>query len=182
MSDRPGVRIRRAELADVATLSVLGARTFTETFGHLYRPVDLQAFLDEGHSEASYVRVLNDPQYALWLAESEDGRAIGYAQAGPCGLPHPDVRPDHGELKRLYVLAAEQKGGVGGRLCAEALRWLERDGPRTLWIGVWSENYGAQRFYARHGFTFVGEYEFEVGDHRDREFILRRVPPSSSSP
>ena len=37
-----------------------------------------------------------------------------------------------------------------------ALGWLERDGPRTLWIGVWSENYGAQRFYARHGFEIVG--------------------------
>ena len=49
-----------------------------------------------------------------------------------------------------------------------------RDGPRTLWIGVWSENHGAQRFYARHGFVHVGEYEFPVGRVRDREFILRR--------
>ncbi len=59
-------------------------------------------------------------------------------------------------------------------LLAEALAWLERDGPRALWISVWSENHGAQRFYARHGFLKVGEYEFPVGRVRDREFILRR--------
>ena len=55
-----------------------------------------------------------------------------------------------------------------------ALAWLEKDGPRTLWIGVWSENLGAQRFYARHGFGRVGSYEFPVGRVRDLEYILRR--------
>jgi len=61
-------------------------------------------------------------------------------------------------------------------LFAEALAWLERDGPRTLWISVWSENHGAQRFYARHGFGLAGEYEFPVGRQRDREFMFRRLP------
>ncbi len=170
----PPPLIRRAGPADVALLADLGTRTFIETFGHLYRPEDLQAFLEQSHSEAAYARTLGDPRYALWIAERGDGRAIGYAQAGPCGLPHPDARPEHGELKRLYVLADEQNGGTGGRLFAEALRWLERDGARTLWISVWSENHGAQRFYARHGFEFAGEYAFVVGAQRDREFMLRR--------
>ena len=66
--------------------------------------------------------------------------------------------------------------GIGDALLRLALAWLERDGPRTLWISVWSENFGAQRFYARHGFTFAGEYEFIVGAQRDREFMYRRQP------
>lgn len=45
-----------------------------------------------------------------------------------------------------------------------------------LYIGVWSENFGAQRLYARYGFQPVGEYLFPVGQHRDREFILKRQP------
>jgi ribosomal protein S18 acetylase RimI-like enzyme len=166
--------IRRAVPADAAALAELGTQTFIETFGQLYQPGDLQAFLDESHSERAYARTLADPAYALWIAE-RDGVAIGYAQAGPCGLPHPDVQPGDGELKRLYLRANEQNGGVGGGLFAEALRWLERDGPRTLWISVWSENFGAQRFYARHGFEFVAEYEFPVGNQRDREFMFRRA-------
>ena len=165
--------IRRAVPADADVLSELGTSTFIETFGHLYSAADLQHFLDESHSPGAYAKTLANPDYALWLAE-RDGHAVGYAQAGPCGLPHADARAGDGELKRLYVLASHQNGGWGGRLFDEAERWLLRDGPRTLWVGVWSENLGAQRFYARHGFAKVGTYEFPVGRVRDLEFILRR--------
>ena len=41
---------------------------------------------------------------------------------------------------------------------------------------MWSENYGAQRFYGRHGFEFAGEYAFIVGEQRDRESMYRRDP------
>jgi ribosomal protein S18 acetylase RimI-like enzyme len=169
-------RIRRATSEDARTLADLGARTFVESFGHLYAPEDLQAFLDESHSQAAYARSLADPRYAIWIAERDDGTAIGYAQAGPCGLPHADVKPGDGELKRLYLARDAQGGGVGARLFDEALRWLERDGPRALWISVWSENFGAQRFYARYGFAKAGEYDFIVGRQRDHEFIYRRDP------
>jgi ribosomal protein S18 acetylase RimI-like enzyme len=166
--------IRRAGLDDAPALATLGARTFIESFGQLYSAEDLQAFLEESHTVAAYERLLADPRYALWLAEA-DGRAIGYAMAGPCGLPHAEVAPGDGELKRLYLLASAQGGGIGAGLFGQALEWLERDGPRTLWISVWSENYGAQRFYARYGFEHVGEYAFIVGQQRDREFIFRRT-------
>ena len=167
--------IRRAVPADAEVLAELGASTFVETFGHLYSDADLQAFLEESHAVAAYAKTLANPDYALWIAE-RDGHAIGYAQAGPCGLPHEDVRPGDGELKRLYLRQSEQNGGVGRALMDAVMAWLERDGPRPLWISVWSENLGAQRFYARHGFEFAGEYEFPVGEQRDREFMFRRLP------
>jgi ribosomal protein S18 acetylase RimI-like enzyme len=166
-------RIRRATAADAATLSRIGASTFVDTFGHMYPPQDLQAFLDESHAPQAYLRYLADDAYATWLLE-DDGEAVGYALAGPSGLPHPDVAAGDGELKRLYVAPALHNGGWGSQLFQQALRWLERDGPRTLWISVWSENFGAQRFYARHGFEKAGEYEFPVGRIRDREFIFKR--------
>lgn len=165
--------IRRATPDDATVLAELGTATFIESFGQLYVPRDLQAFLDESHTVAAYAKVLANPDYALWIAE-RDGRAIGYAQAGNCGLPHADVKPGDGELKRLYLLRSEQNGGAGRALMDAAMAWLLRDGPRTLWLSVWSENLGAQRFYARYGFGFVAEYEFIVGEQRDREFMYRR--------
>ena len=168
------MRIRRATVDDAATLSSLATRTFTETFGHLYPPEDLAFFLADAYPPEKQAVILGHPDYAVWLLEDDEGNAVGHAAAGPCGLPHADVRPGDGELKRLYVLASYQNGGWGGRLFDEAERWLLRDGPRTLWVGVWSENLGAQRFYARHGFAKAGTYEFPVGRVRDLEFILRR--------
>lgn len=165
--------IRRATPADAATLSALAERTFVEAFGHLYPPEDLAVFLRESYAEDRQRVILEAPGYAVWLLE-DDGVAVGHAAAGPCGLPHPAVEPGDGELKRLYVLAAWQNSGWGGRLFRAAMDWLQADGPRTIWIGVWSENPGAQRFYARHGFSKVGEHTFPVGRVVDLEFTLRR--------
>lgn len=168
-----GPILRRAGPADAEALAVLGAETFTETFGHLYPADDLARFLAEAHSVERVRADLADPRQALWLAEA-DGQAVGYALAGPCNLPHSEVRPEDGELKRLYLLRRAQNGGLGGRLLDAALDWLLESGPRTIWIGVWSENLGAQRLYERRGFVKVGEYGFAVGQTIDREFILRR--------
>jgi GNAT superfamily N-acetyltransferase len=172
--------IRRADPTDAETLSELGARTFTETFGHLYPPQDLAGFLAESYGLARTRADLADPAKAAWLVEV-GGEPVGYALAGPCSLPHAEVTAECGELKRIYFLKSHQAGGLGGRLFAETMTWLQQAGPRPIWIGVWSENHGAQRFYLRHGFEKVGEYGFQVGGTIDREFILRRIPESYST-
>lgn len=172
------MQIRRARVEDAERLSNLAARTFTETFGHLYPAQDLRDFLADAYAVDKQQVILAHPDYAVWLLE-EQGEAVGHAAAGPCGLPHPEVRDGDGELKRLYVLQSHQNGGHGGRLFATAIDWLQHTGPRRLWIGVWSQNFGAQRFYARHGFEKVGEYKFPVGNTLDDEFILcRQARPS----
>lgn len=173
------MRIRRATVDDAMVLSDLASRTFTETFGHLYPAEDLSAFLADAYAVEKQRVILARPDYAVWLLEDE-GVAVGHAAAGPCGLPHADVAKGDGELKRLYVLASHQNAGWGGRLFAEAERWLLKDGPRTVWIGVWSENVGAQRFYERQGFSRVGGYKFAVGKTLDDEFILRRAASAAA--
>ncbi|QWF19865.1 GNAT family N-acetyltransferase [Lysobacter capsici] len=172
-SETPQFSIRRAVVADAATVADIAARTFVETFGDMYPPEDLAFFLKDSYSVEKQAVILSHPDYAIFLLE-RDCIVVGHAAAGPCGLPHPQVAPGDGELKRLYVLREAQNGGWGARLFDTVLAWLERDGPRTLWIGVWSENFGAQRFYGRYGFEKAGEYEFVVGSTRDHEFILRR--------
>ena len=197
--------IRRATPADAEALSSLARTCFTQTFGHLYAPADLEAFLDEAYAPDVLRAELEDPNRATWFlfedeadegfsrpdpfpadhplvpeagdeapASSASHAPIGYVTACPAHLPHPDVAPGDGEIQRLYILRGHQGGGRGTLLLNTALEWLERDGPHTLWIGVWSENYGAQRFYSRHGFEIVGDYSFMVGDHADRELITRR--------
>jgi diamine N-acetyltransferase len=169
----PSFAIRRAAPSDATLLAGLGRETFSETFAHLYPPEDLKAFLEQAYTPEAFARFLTAEGHALWVAELQ-GRAVGYAHAGPCALPHPEATARCGELKRLYVRAGNQGDGVGSALLDEALGWLQAPG-RRLWVGVWSENFGAQRLYASRGFEKVGEYEFPVGATRDHEFILSRA-------
>ena len=169
--------LRRAGPADAAVLAEIGARTFCETFAHLYPPQDLEVFLAEAYGLERTAADLADPAKAAWLVEA-DGETIGYAQVGPCGLPHPEVTARSGELRRFYFVKAWQNRGQGLKLFNATMDWLQRDGPRDVWIGVWSENLGARRFYERHGFEKVGEYGFRVGQTVDHEFILRKSAES----
>lgn len=165
--------IRRAGSNDAEALAAIGRATFVETFGHLYPPEDLAAFLEEAYGAARTAADLADPRSAAWLVEA-DGRALGYAQAGPCTLPHPEVTPQCLELKRFYLLKDWQGGGMGSRLYATVSDWFQSQAPQHVWLGVWRENHGAQRFYARRGFTPVGRYSFRVGQTLDPEIIMRR--------
>jgi RimJ/RimL family protein N-acetyltransferase len=74
----------------------------------------------------------------------------------------------------LYLLATAQGGCLGTRLLVMMLDWLAAQVYSPLYVGVWSGNLGAQRLYGRFGFDKIGEYDFPVGEHLDREFILRQ--------
>jgi diamine N-acetyltransferase len=168
-----GISIRRATIDDAPALASLGAATFTETFGHLYPPEDLQTFLSNSHSVAAWARALADSSRAVWIA-TLDQMPIGFIAVGACKLPVDNREPDAGEVQQLYVLSQHQKLRLGTRLMQLGLEWLEEQARVPIYIGVWSENYGAQRFYGRYGFQKVGEYGFPVGKTIDREFILKR--------
>lgn len=164
--------IRRARAAEAKIVSALGTTTFVETFGHLYKEEDLSAFLEKSHSERAYEALLNDSACAVWIAE-QDGAPAGYAVAGPCTLPVPDMPARAGELGRLYLLKDSQGSGLGGRMLAIALDWLEAHFEH-VYLSVYAENYGAHRLYARHGFEKVCDYFYMVGEHADPEWIMER--------
>ena len=166
--------IRAATPDDASALARLGATTFDETFGHLYRPEDLQAFLEAGRTDEVYARLIEDPDILVMIAEAPGGEPVGYVVAGGCKLPLEVPDPGAGEVRELYVLARHQGHRLGTRLLEAALSWLGERGRSPLYVGVWSENHGAQRLYGRYGFTKVGEYDFPVGTHLDREFILKQ--------
>lgn len=169
--------IRPARLEDAEPLARLGRQTFIDTFvtgfGIPYPKDDLAAFLDAGFSTAATEGKLAETGAAWWVAE-QDGELLAFANAGPNDLPHPEARPSHMELRRLYVSKTAQGLGLGTRLLTLSLDWMERHTDGSLWIGVWSGNLKAQKLYAAHGFEKAGEYQYPVGRWLDDEFILRR--------
>ncbi|MEJ1965707.1 MAG: GNAT family N-acetyltransferase [Gammaproteobacteria bacterium] len=163
--------IRRATPSDAASLARLAEATFTETFGHLYPPEDLAEYLSRNCTPDSCRTLLEDPNVGVWLVGSEP---VGFITAGLCKLPIENREPRAGEIRQLYVLSTHQNERLGSKLLDAAFDWLAEQQLSPLYIGVWSENFGAQRFYARRGFVKVGEYVFPVGKTLDQEFILKR--------
>jgi ribosomal protein S18 acetylase RimI-like enzyme len=160
--------IRTPEPADADALAALKLETFRESFVEggfaiPYPADDLALFEAENYSSAKILAEIADP-----------GRLLGYAQVGPCKLPHPEASTDHGELYQLYVRSEAQGLGIGKRLLTIALDHLGATRPGPVWLGVWSGNEKAQTLYRANGFRKVGEYRFPVGSWEDDEFIFRR--------
>ena len=165
--------LRPALHSDIATLVPFARTAFTDAFGHLYQPEDLAAFLDEYRAPTRYAGAIDDPAKAVTLAE-EDGKLLGYATvdlaSGFDERPDPQPRQP-ATLAQLYCASDATGRGVGAALLDHAITSARHRGCDVLQLSVYSENFGAQRFYQRHGFAHVADIDFWVGRHRDDEFL-----------
>lgn len=164
------VTFRDATGADSAALAEVGARSFTETFGHLYRPADLALFL-ENHSAENWAGELADPAYAVRIGES-DGALMAYAKLGPPQLPF-RPRGKAAELRQFYVLKPWQGSGVARELIEWVIAAARAEQADDLYLSVFTDNHRARRFYEKIGFMAEGTYAFMVGTHADEDIIMR---------
>ena len=164
------IAYRMAGPGDAPRMAELGRRTFTETFGHLYTPENLAAFLAT-HSEESWAEQLGSSEYAVRIAEAE-GAPVAYAKLGPPSLPF-EPRGASIELRQFYLLAPWQGRGISHALMDWAIAEAKRRGAEDLYLSVFVDNHRARRFYRRYGFEFVGHYAFMVGSHADEDLVLR---------
>lgn len=164
------VTFRDAAPDDAAALATLGARSFTETFGHLYAPENLAAFLTN-HDAQKWRAELTGPAFAIRLGEA-DGQAVAYAKLGPPSLPF-EPRGVPIELRQFYVL----DGWHGQGVAQDMMRWVldeaKRRGADELFLSVFTDNARARRFYEKYGFEAVGRYHFMVGTHADEDIVMR---------
>ncbi len=164
------ISYRDAGAADAEALGAFARATFTETFGHLYPPEDLTAYVDAKYRVDVVAAELADPEVRYVLA-LRDGALVGYSKLGVVDM---DVdTTDALELHRLYVDASVKGAGVAKALMDDGLAWARGKGAKVMFLSVWENNERAQAFYKRYGFEHVKEHKFMVGRVADRDFIWR---------
>ena len=172
------IRVRPATLADAPRLSQLGALTFRETFEGDNTPEDMARYLAESFTPEKQAAEIADPAGIVLLAEhvgsSGDAELVGYAHlvSGPAPAAVEGREPL--ELKRLYVARAWHGRRVAQALMDAALDAARARGAATLWLGVWEHNARAAAFYAKYGFTRVGEHTFVLGADAQVDWLLAR--------
>ena len=167
------IHYRDARTIDGPALGAMARRSFTETFGTLYRQSDLAAFLDEAFGANGLPSQLSDPDFAVRLALA-DGEIIGFVKMGPVTFPG-EWRPDAIELYQFYVLAPWQGEGVAPVMMDWALEHARTHGAKEIILSVYVDNHRAHRFYERYGFREIGRYAFRVGETIDDDRIMRLV-------
>ena len=155
---------------DAQAIDALFRKSFSDTFAHLYRPEDLEAFLGKFTREA-WEAELSDDRYVIQVAE-EDGVPVGFVKLGPPELPVERCGPAI-EIRQFYLLHECRGTGIAHALMEWAKEEARVRGAREMYLTVFTENHRARRFYERCGFEEVGLYTFMVGTQPDQDVIMR---------
>jgi ribosomal protein S18 acetylase RimI-like enzyme len=171
------VTIREAGLTDVAELSALAQRTWSDAFGEAFSPEDASADAEARRSEAFFAAALSDSRV---LVAERDGQMVGYAKFGPVAIAEANAGPGDRELHRLYVERSLHRNGIGAALLAAALEHPELAGASRVFLNVWEDNAPAVALYRRFGFVKVGVNPYWVGTQRLEDAVMMR--PHTGTP
>ena len=165
------IAYRDAVAADGPELAQMARRSFTDTFGTLYRQEDLALFLDQAFGSSGLPADLTDPAYRVRVA-IEQSRIVGYCKIGPVTFPGewPETAM---ELHQLYILSDHHGAGLAPVLMDWALDTMRAQGASEVILSVYVDNHRARRFYERYGFEEIGQYTFMVGSHEDDDRLMR---------
>lgn len=168
--------LRDAKPADAEALARLGRESFCDAFEHLYRPEDLQPFLQEVYSPEAVAAEIADPGIRHQLTEDAPGSGLTAFIKIKYDSPyteHSDARQPLC-LGQLYTDPARTGEGLGAALMDWCLNLARQRNCDAVQLSVYSENFGAQRFYQRYGFQKIADIVFWVGEQRDAEFLYEK--------
>lgn len=176
-----GYNIIKARDQDALNLATFAGENFVHTFGHLYPAEETAGFLKSDYTEEVFLNYIQDATYGVWVSLSESDVITGYLVAGAASLPR--TEKTSGEVKKLYVDRSQFGKGLANALFELGISWLRsKYSGYPIYISVYSENFRAIKFYNRYKFELFDEYIYEVGNCRDREFILREIDSSAGLP
>lgn len=165
--------IQRLHLSDAISnqLPALARSAFDAT----YRPHNpdelIDAYLQESLSDEAIGKELADLANVFFVAVDDD-TITGYLKLRPSNGPDTMPIDNSAEIERIYVAPDQTSRGIGASLIKAACAYATKAGYQTLWLGVWTENDRAIKFYQREGFQIIGEHVFMMKDDQQRDYVM----------
>ncbi|MFD1418287.1 GNAT family N-acetyltransferase [Companilactobacillus keshanensis] len=163
------VKIVECKVSDIEQLSEISVSTFSETFSKDNSKENMKDFLENSYNVEVLRKEFTDVNSRFYFLVNDDIK-IGYLKIK---LEADMIKQNNIlEIERIYLLKKYQDHGFGGSLmnyAQDTARALNRDG---ICLGVWENNFKAQRFYKKQGFKKIGAHDFNLGNSRQTDYIL----------
>lgn len=167
------ILIEKATEKDAQTLTNLGIKTFVETFAKDNTVEDLELYLSETFSNEKQLAEIRDPNRFIYIARLF-GEPTGFLHLSK-SIPDPTITGENPiELLRLYVDSRWHGKGVAAALMEKTIQIAKDSGHKTLWLGVWEQNFRARAFYKKYGFEVVGQHIFKLGTDEQVDLLMSR--------
>lgn len=148
--------IRHWQKTDLESIRRITWHSWISAYSSFIPEADLRSYFDTHYTEASLLRMFEDPFTHGFIAEVDDHIA-GYARL------FLNEDENHLYVSSLYLLPEFQGHDIGSKLLGAAEGHAAKSGLDELWIGVMVKNRQALAFYRKEGFLFVREEPFTMG-------------------
>ncbi|MDA3822156.1 MAG: GNAT family N-acetyltransferase [Bacteroidales bacterium] len=156
----------------IPVLTDIAIRTFDETFADTNDPEDMKNYNERCFTAEVFKKEMQSSESWFYFIEYE-GKVAGFLKVN-VGDAQTELRETDGfELERIYVLKEFHGTGVGAALMDFSIKRRKEEGKKYLWLGVFEENYRAQRFYQKYGLEVFDDQVFKMGKTPQRDVLMR---------
>ena len=164
--------IRKADISDSKIISALAVTTFYEAYFEQDPAIALANYVIDFFNLEKIKAEIEDENSTFFIAEI-DKKAVGYAKLRKNSKTKCVEVENSIELQRIYVLEKMKGKNIGKMLLQKCLNEAKNGNFEMLWLGVWSQNSTAQKFYEKSGFERIGELKFEYGSEFETNFVMK---------
>ncbi len=171
--DMNPIAIKKAGIADIATLQKIGTQTFIETFAGVNSPENIADYVAHSFNSTQLKAELNNPDSHFFIAILNQ-EAIGYLKIN-FGKAQTELLNENAlEVQRIYVLKQYHGKKVGQLFMDEVIKIVQQKSVEYIWLGVWEENHKAIAFYAKNGFVVFDQHVFKLGEDIQTDLLMKR--------
>jgi len=167
------IEIKKCTLDDLKTLHNLSVETYTDTFGEYNTEADLNDYLDKAYNNAELKKELTNINSMFYFA-FYDGKLAGYLKLNVLDAQSESIGDESLEIERIYIRKQFKRLGLGTKLLNFGIAKAEELNKQSVWLGVWENNFPAQKFYQKMDFVRYSEHKFIMGESVQTDYILKK--------
>lgn len=158
--------------ADLKALCFMSRKTFIDAFAHLNNKADMDAFLADNLTEEKLAYEIQNLDSQFYFAVT-DNEPVGYIKINT-GPAQTELQEEQAlEIERIYVLQDYQGKKIGRFMFNNALQLAKKANKKYIWLGVWSENNRAIKFYQELGFAAFDSHPFKLGNDIQTDIMMK---------
>lgn len=166
-------RFHHCTAKDIQEVRAIGIKTFSESYGRLNTEKDMRSYLSKAFSYERMKTELENKESSFYLLKRGKD-VLGYIKINFGASRTGHNKKNCVELERMYLLKEHQGKGLGRLLLKKTMEIAAENKIDCTWLGVWSKNPDAIRFYEKNGFVKNGTRIFILGKDRQIDCIMRK--------
>ena len=168
------MQIIRCNKTHLDEYQLVARQSFIDAFEKVSEPESFQLYVETAFLPEVLRGDLLDAHTAIYFLKTREGETAGYVKLRWDRSEEFFPNETALELQRIYLLEKFWGKGLGKTLLDYCEKYAREHNFAWIWLVVWSENYGAIRFYEREGWEKFAQKDFQFGNEIHHDPVLRK--------